>query len=68
LRSNFLGAAIQDVWGVFWVLGFGWGRGGRDLVCFNSGYHNLGLLKVKSQPEDGPHIGPKHVVVSLLYY
>jgi len=24
--------------------------------------------KVKSQPEGGPHIGPKHVVVSLLYY
>ena len=22
--------------------------------------------KVKSQPEDGPHIGPKHVVVVLL--
>ena len=24
--------------------------------------------KVKSQPEDGPHIGPKHVVVVLVYY
>ena len=24
--------------------------------------------KVKSQPEDGPNIGPKHVVVFLLYY
>ena len=22
--------------------------------------------KVKSQPEDGPHIGPKHVVVVLV--
>jgi len=27
-----------------------------------------GGLKVRSQPEDGPHIGPKHVVVFLLYY
>ena len=25
-------------------------------------------LQVESQPEDGPHIGPKHVVVFLLYY
>jgi len=25
-------------------------------------------LYVKSQTEDGPHIGPKHVVVFLLYY
>jgi len=25
-------------------------------------------LQVKSQPEDGPHIGPKHVVVFLLCY
>ena len=24
--------------------------------------------KVKSQPENGPHIGPKHVVVVLVYY
>jgi len=24
-------------------------------------------LYVKSQPEDGPHIGPKHVVVFQLY-
>jgi hypothetical protein len=24
--------------------------------------------KVKSQPEDGQNIGPKHVVVFLLYY
>ena len=35
LRSNFSGAAIQDVWGVFFFLsiGVGWGRGGgRDLV------------------------------------
>ena len=24
-------------------------------------------LKVKSQPEDGQHIGPKHVVVFPLY-
>jgi len=33
LRSNFSGAAIQDVWGVFWYWGLGWGRGGgRDLV------------------------------------
>ena len=24
--------------------------------------------KVKSQPEDGPHIRPKHVVVVLVYY
>jgi len=35
LRSNFSGVALQDVGGVFWVLGFGWG----DLVCLNSGYH-----------------------------
>jgi len=51
------------VWGVllgYWVLG-----GGTRSLCFNSGYHDLGLL---SQPEDGPHIGPKHVVVFLLYY
>ena len=27
-----------------------------------------GPCKVRSQPEDGPHIGPKHVVSSLLYY
>jgi len=53
----------------------GW-RGGEKLGtrsrCFNSGYHDLGLLQVdyqvKSQPEDGPHIGLKHVVVLLLYY
>jgi len=32
LRSNFSGAAIQDMWG----------GGGRDLVCFNSGYHGYG--------------------------
>ena len=32
--------------------------GGTRSRCFNSG----------SQPEDGPHIGPKHVVVFLLYY
>jgi len=25
-------------------------------------------LQVKPQPEDGPNIGPKHVVVFLLYY
>jgi len=25
-------------------------------------------LQVKSQSEDGPHIGPKHVVVFLLYH
>jgi len=29
------GVAIQDMWGVFWGLG----EGGRDIVCFNSGYH-----------------------------
>ena len=28
----------------------------------------IAALQVKSQPEDGPHIGPKHVVVFLLYY
>ena len=33
--------------------------------CFNSGYHDLGH---GTQPEDGPHIGPKHVVVFLLCY
>ena len=34
LRSNFSGAAIQDVWVFFWwVLGVGWGGwAGRDLV------------------------------------
>ena len=50
LRSNFLGAAIEDVWGVFWALGLGGGEGegggGRDLVCFNNGYNDLGLLQV----------------------
>jgi len=46
LRSNFSGAAIQDVWGVFWCIG-GWvGEGRGVLVCFNSGYHDLGLLQV----------------------
>ena len=40
--SNFSGAAIQDVWGV----GVGGRGGGRDLVCFNSGYHDLGRLQV----------------------
>jgi len=29
LRSNFSGAAIQDMFGVFWVLGVGWGGEGR---------------------------------------
>jgi len=28
----------------------------------------IAALKFKSQPEDGQHIGPKHVVVFLLYY
>jgi len=28
----------------------------------------IAALYVKSQPEDGPHIGLKHVVVFLLYY
>jgi len=45
LPSNILGAAIQDVWGVLWVLGVEWGKG-RDLLVFNSGYHDLGLLQV----------------------
>ena len=27
-----------------------------------------GPWKVRSQPEDGPYIGPKHVVLFLLYY
>ena len=27
----------------------------------------IAVPKVKSQPEDGPHIGPKHVVVVLVY-
>jgi len=49
LRSKYSGAAIQDVWGVFWVLGVGWGRGGvRDLVYFNSGYHDLGVRAVNT--------------------
>ena len=54
--------------GVFFegVVGLSWGE--QDLVVFNSGYHDLGLLQDKSQPEDGPHTGPKHVVVFLLYY
>jgi len=47
LRSNFSGVAIEDVSGVFeyWSLG-GRGEGGQDLVCTNSGYHDLGLLQV----------------------
>jgi len=45
LQSNFPGATIQDVWGVFWVLGGG-GEGVRDLVCFNSGFHDLGVLQM----------------------
>ena len=28
----------------------------------------IAALQVKSQPADGPRIGPKHVVVYLLYY
>jgi len=28
----------------------------------------IAALKVKSQPEDSQHIGPKYVVVYLLYY
>ena len=28
----------------------------------------IAALLVKAQSEDGPHIGPKHVVVSLLNY
>jgi len=37
LRSNFSGAAIQDVWGVFWVLGVGGGgmRGGGEVTNSN---------------------------------
>jgi len=42
------------------VLGEFWGRGaGRDLIII------VGAM-VQSQPEDGPHIGPKHVVIILL--
>jgi len=47
------GAAIQDVWGV--LLGFRT----PHTSC-------IAAPKVKSQPEDGPHIGPKHVVVVLV--
>jgi len=27
----------------------------------------IATLKVKLQPEDGPHAGPKHVVLSPIY-
>jgi len=29
---------------------------------------SIDAVQVKSQPEDGPHKGPKHVVVFLLHY
>ena len=44
LRSNFSGAAIQDVWGCF--VGYcGLGEGTRS-CCSSCGYHDLGLLQV----------------------
>ena len=41
---------MERSWGVL-----GEGGTGRDLI-----------ITVQSQPEDGPHIGPKHVVIILL--
>ena len=43
LRSNFLGAAIQGMLGVFWVLVVGWRRGARSRLLQ---YHDLGRLQV----------------------
>jgi len=45
LRFNLQGVAIQAVWGVleYWGLERLVGRRSR---CFNSGYHDLGLLQV----------------------
>jgi len=48
LRFNLQGVAIQAVWGVFESIGV-WGEGrllGTRSRCFNSGYHDLGLLLV----------------------
>ena len=33
----------------------------------NNPAHCIATPKVKLQPEDGPHAGPKHVVVSPMY-
>ena len=33
----------------------------------NNPAHFIATAKVKLQPEDGPHTGPKHVVVSPMY-
>ena len=35
LRSNLLGAAIQVVWGIFWVLGSGGGGEGGEISVFS---------------------------------
>ena len=45
LRSNFSGTDIQDVWGVFLLLGVGRGGGGGRSRCSNSGYHDLEVLQ-----------------------
>ena len=47
-----------------------WSSSGCDLTYRAAISHTyfIAALQVKSQPEDGQHIGPKHVVVDLLYY
>jgi len=38
---------MQDVWGVFWVLGVGWGRGGGEISFVSIvGTMSIGVLQV----------------------
>jgi len=50
LRSNFSGAAIQDVWGVFWVLG-----GGGGEISFVSIVDVMGIDLAPSPPPPNPN-------------